>query len=67
MCYQFKKISIHLSHKVFWCAPYPLKVQVKLNTFYKTLTFANPLPLEIFNGLPWGGCGYSLEPHNENP
>ena len=25
-----------------------------------------PLPLGISNDLPWGGYGYSLEPHNKH-
>ena len=27
--------------------------------------FEPPLPLGISNGLPWGGYGYFLEPHNK--
>ena len=62
---QFQKISILPPRKVFRFAPLLLLGNSSLALCFtsKILTFKTPLPLGIFDDLPWGGCEFFLELH----
>ena len=63
--------NIHTSPmEVFFCLnPLLLEFPIKPHTFpYKFWLLSPPSPpppLIISNDLPWGECGYFLEPHNK--
>ena len=60
----FQKISIFPLQKAFCFAP-PVPTGIATLASYfasKILTFKTPLPLGIFDDLPWGGYGFDLAP-----
>ena len=63
---QFLKISTLTPWEVFVLNPTPLpsgNSSLASHIASKILAFKTPLPLRIFNDLPWGGYGYFLELH----
>ena len=58
---QLQKISI-LPHKFFVLHPLPQEIPFYFhNLLLKAFKTPPPLPVGIFNDLPWGGYGFCLE------